>query len=129
VLYVRDMDKSKAFYTKLMGMTVLEAISSPTFVTLRPTGGSLVALQDRAAARFAPGWEEHTGSAELSFEVDDVDSTWRHWKDSGVELVSEPVDLSFGRYFMAKDPDGYYLSVYRFNQQPVIPAESDHNTN
>ena len=34
--------------------------------------------------------------------------------------VGEPVDLSFGRYFMAKDPEGHYLSVYRFNP-PAAP--------
>jgi predicted enzyme related to lactoylglutathione lyase len=57
---------------------------------------------------------------ELSFEVDDVDGTWRRWQALGVELVGEPVDLSFGRYFMAKDPEGHYLSVYRFNP-PAAP--------
>jgi len=51
---------------------------------------------------------------ELSFEVDDVDATWRRWKASGVELLSEPMDLPFGRYFIAKDPEGHYVSVYRF---------------
>lgn len=117
VLYVRDMEKAKAFYTDVLGMTVVEAISSPTFVTLRPAGGSLVALQDKAASKFPPGLEERPGSVELSFEVDDVDATWQRWKEQGVELVAEPVDLPFGRHCMAKDPDGHYLSAYRFAQR------------
>jgi predicted enzyme related to lactoylglutathione lyase len=116
VVYMRDMEKAQAFYTDVLGMMVMEAISSPTFVTLRPSGGSLVALQDKAAARFPPGHEEQAGSVELSFEVDDIDATWARWKDQGVELVSEPMDLPFGRYFMAKDPEGHYLSAYRFNR-------------
>lgn len=115
VLYVQDMNAARTFYTDVLGMTVLEAISSPTFVTLRPAGGSLVALQDKAAARFPPGQEAQPGTMELSFESDDVDATWQRWKARGVEIVSDPIDLSFGRYFMAKDPDGHYLSVYRFN--------------
>jgi lactoylglutathione lyase len=116
VLYVDDMDRARTFYTEVLGLTVVEEVSSPTFVTLRPSGGSLVALQDRAAARFPPGQEPHPGTMELSFEADDVDGTWHRWQEQGVELVSEPVDLSFGRYFMAKDPDGHYLSVYRFKR-------------
>jgi predicted enzyme related to lactoylglutathione lyase len=49
---------------------------------------------------------------ELSFEVDDVDDIWKRWKEQGVEIVTEPMDLPFGRYFMAKDPEGHYLSAY-----------------
>jgi predicted enzyme related to lactoylglutathione lyase len=126
ILYVRDMDKVKAFYTGLLGMTVVEAVSGPTFVTLRPNSGSLVALQDKLAARFPPKDEEQSGSVELSFEVEDVDGTWKRWKDNGVEMVSEPMDLPFGRYFLAKDPEGHYLSVYRFAQQAATSSESAH---
>ena len=116
ILYVQDMEEEKAFYTDVLGMTVLEAVSSPNFVTLRPSSGSLIALQNKATAQFPPK-DAQPGSAELSFEVDDVDGTWKHWQEKGVELVSDPVDLPFGRYFMAKDPEGYYLSVYRFAQR------------
>jgi predicted enzyme related to lactoylglutathione lyase len=122
VLYVREMDKAKAFYTEVLGLTVVEAVSSPTFVTLRPTSGSLVALQDKTAALMAPAREDQPGSVELSFEVDDVDQTWRRWKEQGVTLVTEPVDLPFGRYFLAQDPEGHYLSAYRFAQPPTAPA-------
>lgn len=123
ILYVQDMDKAKAFYTDVMGMTVLEAVSSPDFVTLRPTSGSLIALQSKSAAKFPPGQEAHGGSMELSFEVDDVDGTWQEWKGQGVEIVSDPVDLPFGRYFMAKDTEGHYLSAYKFAERPEVLSE------
>jgi predicted enzyme related to lactoylglutathione lyase len=124
VLYVREMDKARAFYTQLLGMRVVEAVSGPTFVTLRPAGGSLIGLQDKAASVVPAGREEGPGSMELSFEVDDVDDTWRRWKEQGVELGTDPMDLPFGRYFLAKDPDGHYLSVYRFAQRAATPPES-----
>jgi predicted enzyme related to lactoylglutathione lyase len=97
-------------------MTVVPEHSSPAFATLRTDGGAVIGLQDRASAKFPPGLEK-PGSIELSFEVEDVDVTWKHWQDKGVEMVADPMDLPFGRYFMAKDPEGYYLSVYRFNQK------------
>lgn len=113
ILYVRDMARAKAFYTDVLGLTVVEAVSGPTFVTLRPAGGSLLALQDKSAAQLPPKREEQPGSVELSFEAEDVDGTWKRWKEQGVELVTDPMDLPFGRYFLAKDPEGHYLSVYR----------------
>lgn len=117
ILYVDDTEKSKAFYTNILGMAVLEEISGPNFVTLRPDGGSLIGLQDKKTAQFAPKDEAHAGSMELSFEANDVDGMWDQWKAQGVEILSDPVDLPFGRYFLAKDPDGHYLSVYRFAQR------------
>jgi predicted enzyme related to lactoylglutathione lyase len=114
ILYVDDVAKVKAFYTDLLDMSVVEEISGPHFVTLRPSSGSLVALQDNATAQLPPKDEKQSGSVELSFAVDDVDATWQLWKEHGVELLSEPMDLPFGRYFIAKDPEGHYVSAYRF---------------
>ncbi len=125
ILYVRDMEKSKAFYKDVLGLTVLEDVSSPTFVTLRPSAGrAMVALQDKSASRLPPGKERGPGGVELSFEVEDVDATWRLWKERGVDLVTDPMDLPFGRYFMARDPEGYYLSAYRFTRRSASLPES-----
>ena len=114
ILYVHDMGKAKEFYTETLGLPVVEAVSGPHFVTVRTTGGSLIALQDKAASVLPPGKETQPGSVELSFEVDDVDDIWRQWKEKGVEIVTDPTDMPFGRYFMARDPEGHYLSAYRF---------------
>lgn len=114
ILYVSDMDKVKAFYTDILGLSVVPAASGPNFVTLRSGGGAMLGLQDKVGAKFAPRDETQSGSVELSFSVDDVDATWKHWKEMGVELLSDPTNLPFGRYFIAKDPEGHYLSAYRF---------------
>jgi len=44
--------------------------------------------------------------------VEDVDSTYATWKARGVEMIQEPETMPFGRNFMAKDPDGHYLTIY-----------------
>ena len=116
ILYVGNLDKAKAFYTEALGLSVVEASSGPTFVTLQPARGAMLGLQDKTASRLPPGRETQPGSVEVSFEVDDVDGTWKRWKEKGVELMTDPMDLPFGRYFLAKDPEGHYLSVYRFSQ-------------
>ena len=114
ILYVSDMDKVKAFYIDILDLSVVKEASGPNFITLRSGGGAMLGLQDKAGAQFAPRDETHSGSVELSFSVDDVDATWKHWKENGVEVLSDPTDLPFGRYFIAKDPEGHYLSAYRF---------------
>jgi predicted enzyme related to lactoylglutathione lyase len=116
VLYVQDRKKVKAFYTYVLGLTVVEEVSSPTFVTLRSDSGSLLALQGKAAAVMAPTREDQPGAVELSFEVDDVDGEWARWKEQGVAIVADPVDLSFGRYFLAQDPEGRWISACQFAQ-------------
>lgn len=118
IVYVQDIDKARAFYIEALGMTYVEALSSPTFVTLNPGHGAMIGLQDKAASRLPPGREDQPGSVELSFEVDDVDATWQRWKANGVTIVADPIDLPFGRYLLAQDPEGHYLSAYRF-AQPV----------
>ena len=114
IVYVDDLNKSKAFYAEALGLTVVEAHSGPTFVTLKGESGAAVGLQDNATSELPPKFEGQPGSVELSFEVEDVDATWKRWKANGVDMVTEPMDLPFGRYFMAKDPEGHYLSAYRF---------------
>ncbi len=114
ILYTQDVSKAKAFYADRLGMSVVEASSGPTFVVLRPEGGSLIALQDKSERLSANS--DALSNTELSFEVTDVDGIWKRWQANGVEIVSEPMDLPFGRYFLAKDPEGHFLSVYRLKQ-------------
>lgn len=116
ILYTNDMDKAKKFYTEALGLSA-EPSSAPTFIRLRSGGGSMMALQDANTTDLPPAQGTHDQSIEISFEVEDVDATYRQWKSAGVEVVTEPKDLPFGRYFMAKDPEGHYLSAYRFKGQ------------
>jgi predicted enzyme related to lactoylglutathione lyase len=113
VVYTQDMEQAKAFYTDALGMSVVDALSSRTFVTLRAENGAMIGLQAKSASKLPPA-REKGGSVELSFEVEDVDATWARWMAKGVEAVAEPIDLPFGRYCLAKDPEGHYLSAYRF---------------
>lgn len=114
IIYVNDINKMKKFYTEALGMSIVEAHSSPAFVTVSSAGGAVIGLQDKSASQLPPRDETQAGNVELSFASDDVDATWKQWQQNGVEMITEPLDLPFGRYFMAKDVEGHYLSVYRF---------------
>jgi len=110
VLYVRDLQGAKRFYSETLGLPVDERQSGPTFVGLR-TAGSMLALQD--AATLPPGLDGRPGASEVGLEVDDVDGVWRDWQEKGVRTLTPPRDLPFGRTFQAVDPEGHLLNVYR----------------
>jgi len=110
ILYVHNIEKAKAFYSDVVGFTVEPGDNSAAFAYLRPADSPMFALQDistTTADKAAIG-----GCTEIGFMVDDVDETFEHWKAKGAEIVSEPEDKPFGRYFLAKDPEGHFLDVF-----------------
>ena len=114
MLYVRDMQKTRAFYENVVGLPIIEEQSDENFVVFRPSEGTLIALED---IKVVKNPTSQPGSFELGLEVDDVDAIWAKWKTQGVEMVDEPAEMPFGRAFLARDPEGHYLTVYRLHQQ------------
>src|SRR5438067_2387059 len=114
-LYVRDVEKAKAFYTGFLGMKVIPALSGPSFVFLQPIEGTPIALQDVTA--LPPGVPAQAGGFELNFEVEDLDATYQEWKAKGVEVLTEATDMGAGRFFRAKDTEGHVLSLYQLYPQ------------
>ncbi len=109
ILHVQDIERSRRFYTEVVGLPVDEQQSDANF-TMLATDGSLLALQ--AASSLPEGQDGQAGGVEVGLELDGVDATYKRWKKAGVELLGEPETRPFGRYFLARDPDGHYLSVY-----------------
>lgn len=110
ILFVKDVARSKKFYTEVVELSVDEQQSNADFVTLK-SEGTLLALQN--AARL-PASQPHQppSSVEIGFNVDGVDAIYKRWKEAGAEIVLGPEDRPFGRYFVARDPDGHYLDVF-----------------
>ena len=111
ILYVHDIEKAKAFYSGVVGLPMVAEQSNDQFIFLQPAAGSILALQDIATT--SANAHSVAGSTEIGLVVDDPDAVWKRWKDQGVELVTEVEDKPFGRYFLAKDPEGHFVSVYR----------------
>jgi predicted enzyme related to lactoylglutathione lyase len=109
-LYVQDVDRARQFYTTVVGIPEFLPLSSPTFVTLRPAEGSMIALQH--VSTVAPDQLKPAGGFELNFEVGDVDHVFAAWLAAGVQVVTPLENKPFGRVFTALDPEGNLLSVY-----------------
>ncbi|MBC3909832.1 VOC family protein [Undibacterium umbellatum] len=110
LLYVDSPESSAAFYSKILGLTPVEA--SPTFYLFILDSGHKLGL-----------WSKHTvepaatssGGSELAFAVGDnatVDSTYNSWAARGITMAQTPCSMDFGYTFVAQDPDGHRLRVF-----------------
>jgi predicted enzyme related to lactoylglutathione lyase len=110
ILRVQDLAKERRFYHETLGFPIDEANSDPIFVMLKTTGPAWLALEDVSAQ---PGKAAPAGGVEVGLVVDNVDRVWQEWKAKGVNLLSDPQDMPFGRSFEARDPEGHCLTIYK----------------
>ena len=105
-LVVKDVPTATEFYTQKLGLTLDEKESVPNFYSQFVTeGGALLGLIN--------GFEQEGISQpfDTAFMVADVDDAHAQWQTAGVEMVSEPHDMPFGRTFLFRTPDGHVLRV------------------
>jgi predicted enzyme related to lactoylglutathione lyase len=102
---VRDQEQALEFWTEKVGFTV--ATDQPMedgqrWIELRIPGGQT------GLALFTPrGHEDRIGTFQsMSFEVDDVEKTYRELVERGVEFVQPPKKEEWGTSAIFKDPDG-----------------------
>jgi predicted enzyme related to lactoylglutathione lyase len=110
ILRVQNIERERRFYHETLGFPVDEEQSSPNFVMLKTAGPAWLALEDVStqAEKAAPA-----GGAEIGLIVADVDRVWHDWKAKGVDVLTQPEDLPFGRAFDARDPEGHGLCVFK----------------
>lgn len=114
LLYVQDAIKSAEFYTKLLGKPIVE--QSDGFAMMPIVENVMLGLW--ALPTVVPpalnDGSQKGGSSEIAFNVDDDDTlekTHKDWAASGVVILQEPMDMPFGRTFVAADPDGHRIRV------------------
>jgi len=111
LLYVESVDKSRAFYEAILGRPAVE--SSPTFAMLPAAPGVMLGLWRRDGVEpkaTAPGGAE-VAIAAGSDEA--VKATHDEWRARGVAIAQPPTQMDFGFTFVALDPDGHRIRVFR----------------
>ncbi|MFB6173166.1 MAG: VOC family protein [Halobacteriales archaeon] len=110
-LKVRDLDRSVAFYTDVLGLGVTERHRNIAFLSFGERHHDL-ALQ--AVGGDAPDPGPGVGLYHAAFEVEDGDAlaaTHDRLRERGVAV--DPVDHGISRALYFADPDGNGLEVYR----------------
>ena len=93
-LHVADIEKSKEFYLKIPGVTLIHETPGQ-FAMIQVGQGRLGLLQNVE------------GKFHMEFDSPDVDATYEQLMANGLTPESPPVDRPWGqRDFLAIDPDG-----------------------
>jgi catechol 2,3-dioxygenase-like lactoylglutathione lyase family enzyme len=105
-LIVGDLERSKAFYREVFGLTPLDEWEDgaifrfkDTFIALRHDASEVVSLAEKGVGQFA-------------IEVEDVDAVRAELEEHGVAPISGPADRDWGmRTLTFADPDGYTWGI------------------
>jgi predicted enzyme related to lactoylglutathione lyase len=105
IVTTEDMSRARQFFTEKLGLST-EDDQGDLFSQFTTREGTLWAVVSRPSRAVPLG-------VELYLEVTDVDEAYRLWKERGVEMVTEPTDMPFGRTFAFQDADGRVLNAYK----------------
>ncbi|WP_235906845.1 lactoylglutathione lyase [Pseudomonas saliphila] len=117
MLRVGNLDKSIAFYTEVLGMTLLRRKDVPEGrFTLAFVGYGNES--DNAVLELTHNWDtDHyvlgTGYGHIAIEVHDVYKACEQIRDAGGKIVREPGPMKHGTSVLAfvEDPDGYRIEL------------------
>ena len=115
MLYVADAQRSADFYENILGRKPVQA--SPGYSMFALDNGITLGMWKRDTVEPAP--EAPAGGGELCFAQDSdaaVDERFAEWTGQGMVVAQKPTRMSFGYTFVALDPDGNRLRVYKLAQ-------------
>lgn len=113
LFFVSDPHVSARFYEGLLETPPVE--ESDTFALFPLPNGTMLGLWSPKSAH--PDPTGGPGSAEIAFLAEDVDAVYEDWKRRDIPTVTAPVDLDFGRTFIAVDPDGHRIRVMKLFEE------------
>jgi lactoylglutathione lyase len=114
LLMVTDQDRSRDFYSHVLGGTVIRE-RDPAVVRL---GNSWVVINsgggptdDKPDVIAAPPQSAHVLTSGLNIRVADVWAIYREWQGRGAEFLTEPKDHGQEIRCYIRDPDGHLIEV------------------
>jgi catechol 2,3-dioxygenase-like lactoylglutathione lyase family enzyme len=114
ILYVADVDRSVAFYRDVFGAEPVEHQTGFGMFVLGP--GRAWGLWQRETVK--PATSDVVGGAEYCLPVgsrEELDALADAWRERGIPIEQEPMEMDFGYTFVGLDPDGHRL-------RPMAPA-------
>lgn len=117
MLRVGDLEKSKAFYTNVLGMKLLREMEVPAGrFTLAFVGYG--DEKDSTVLELTHNWDTSSydlgdGYGHIAIGVDDVYATCEAIREKGGKIVREPGPMKGGTTVLAfvEDPDGYKIEI------------------
>lgn len=113
LLFVENPIKSAEFYGKIFDSKPVEL--SPTFALFALKNHVMLGLWSYQTAEPKPTGKP--GASEIAFAHEQVDALYAEWEKLGISMAQVPTDMDFGRTFVALDPDGHRIRIYKLHEQ------------
>ena len=110
--FVANPLESAHFYKQLFSQEPIE--QSPTFALFELPSGIQLGLWSNKTAE--PTVINKPGGSEICFKEENVDAVYEEWLKLDVSIAQPPTDMDFGRTFVALDPDGHRIRVYKLKE-------------
>ncbi|OUE30394.1 Glyoxalase-like domain protein [Clavibacter michiganensis] len=109
-LQVTDLDASRAFYERYLGL--VRSPAGPPHAVVFTTTPIAFALRDVVPGTDIAGTSQPGIGAALWLHATDVQEIHDALVADGRTIVSAPIDGPFGRTFTFADPDGYHVTLH-----------------
>lgn len=115
VCYVKDLDKTAAFYEALGFQVKNREVDRLTMNVNWFWLDFIPADQENKLKFQEEAQSDHKGAGMYTYlSVDDVDTAYEELLAKGIRPSSEPKDWPWGnREFVLRDPDGYKLVIFK----------------
>lgn len=109
--FVPDVDAAVAFYTDVLGYTLLRKEGSPaTFAIGHINGATIMFMQERWHAGPRAELDSRGAGLDIRVMVSDVNAHYERVRAAGCEILHEIGDRDYGlRDFIMRDPHGFRL--------------------
>lgn len=114
LLIVRDVDRSREFYQRVLGATVVRERNPAilrfhnSYIVVNSEGGP---TDDKPHVQAQAPPDSGTLSSAMNIRVTDVLSVYETWRSRGGEFLTEPKDHGAEIRCYLRDPDGYLIEV------------------
>ena len=102
---VNELDRSKAWYSSVLGLRVEFEIPTHSAVALQDSSGFTLFLEQQLGSSIRP-------SCVLTFRVDEVDKRSAEMQARGIQFEAPPQRLFWGYGAELRDPDGYLIRLW-----------------
>lgn len=116
LLVVRDIERSRAFYTEVLGASLYREYGGTSAVLrfqgtwiLLVTGGG--PTPDKPTVTFEPPSDADRVSHQLTIRVPDCNAAYDTLRSRGAEFLTPPVDRGGEIRCFFRDPDGHLLEI------------------
>ena len=114
LLIVRDVDRSREFYQRVLGATVVRERQPAilrfhnSYLVINDEGGP---TDDKPGVRAQAPPDPNTLSSAMNVRVTDVRAVYEQWRSRGGEFLTEPKDHGVEIRCYLRDPDGYLIEL------------------